>query len=289
MRLQLAAVGHPVGGDLQRVDHRGPDPAGPARRALPTGVSAASLLRRNLLVYGVGGIVVPFLGIKIIDLVLVAVGTLVPALALKESPCPTPSVSSSPALRALLVLTVLLGDRLPARRSGASGRLRLDRQRDGSLVDRRRPGGRLVADRADLRRRPAWFQPRALGRRLRRAGQRRHQPRTRRRRAGRHDRRSAGPRSPQRDGVAPARVPADAVTASGVRPGPLHLTRVRRASRSPGSRRPEPRGRPGAGAGARAHRGPQSRLPRAAAGQRARAQSGAAASELSRVRRSDAD
>ncbi len=35
-------------------------------------VSAASLLRRNLLIYGLGGIVVPFVGIKLIDLVLTA-------------------------------------------------------------------------------------------------------------------------------------------------------------------------------------------------------------------------
>ena len=35
-------------------------------------VGAASLLRRNLLVYGLGGVVVPFVGIKAIDLVLVA-------------------------------------------------------------------------------------------------------------------------------------------------------------------------------------------------------------------------
>ncbi|MFZ1431298.1 MAG: potassium-transporting ATPase subunit KdpB [Geminicoccaceae bacterium] len=37
-------------------------------------LSAASLLRRNLLVYGLGGIVVPFLGIKLIDLAITAVG-----------------------------------------------------------------------------------------------------------------------------------------------------------------------------------------------------------------------
>ncbi|MBM7062167.1 potassium-transporting ATPase subunit KdpB [Pseudomonas sp. UL073] len=35
---------------------------------------AASLLRRNLLIYGLGGIVAPFVGIKLIDLLLVAVG-----------------------------------------------------------------------------------------------------------------------------------------------------------------------------------------------------------------------
>jgi K+-transporting ATPase ATPase B chain len=33
---------------------------------------AAVLLRRNLLVYGVGGLIVPFVGIKLIDLLLVA-------------------------------------------------------------------------------------------------------------------------------------------------------------------------------------------------------------------------
>jgi len=35
--------------------------------------SASSLLRRNLLVYGVGGILLPFVGIKLIDVILVAV------------------------------------------------------------------------------------------------------------------------------------------------------------------------------------------------------------------------
>jgi K+-transporting ATPase ATPase B chain len=41
---------------------------GVAYRALP----AAALLRRNLFVYGVGGLVAPFIGIKLIDLALVA-------------------------------------------------------------------------------------------------------------------------------------------------------------------------------------------------------------------------
>ena len=45
-------------------------------------VSASRLLRRNLLVYGVGGIIAPFVGIKIIDLILTGVGTLLPVLAL---------------------------------------------------------------------------------------------------------------------------------------------------------------------------------------------------------------
>jgi K+-transporting ATPase ATPase B chain len=37
-------------------------------------VGAEALLRRNLLIYGVGGIVVPFVGIKLIDLILVSFG-----------------------------------------------------------------------------------------------------------------------------------------------------------------------------------------------------------------------
>jgi len=43
---------------------------GVATRAM----SAAALLRRNLLVYGVGGLIVPFIGIKLIDLLLTSLG-----------------------------------------------------------------------------------------------------------------------------------------------------------------------------------------------------------------------
>jgi hypothetical protein len=47
-------------------------------RAAKKGWSAASslraILRRNLLVYGLGGVVLPFIGIKAIDVVLVGVG-----------------------------------------------------------------------------------------------------------------------------------------------------------------------------------------------------------------------
>lgn len=37
-------------------------------------VGAAALLRRNVLIYGLGGLVVPFIGIKAIDLLLSTVG-----------------------------------------------------------------------------------------------------------------------------------------------------------------------------------------------------------------------
>ena len=35
-------------------------------------VGAAALLRRNLLIYGLGGVLIPFIGIKAIDLVITA-------------------------------------------------------------------------------------------------------------------------------------------------------------------------------------------------------------------------
>ena len=37
-------------------------------------MSAAALLRRNLLIYGLGGIIAPFVGIKVIDLLITALG-----------------------------------------------------------------------------------------------------------------------------------------------------------------------------------------------------------------------
>ena len=37
-------------------------------------MGAAALLRRNLLIYGVGGIVIPFIGIKLIDMIITRVG-----------------------------------------------------------------------------------------------------------------------------------------------------------------------------------------------------------------------
>jgi K+-transporting ATPase ATPase B chain len=37
-------------------------------------VGASRLLRDNLLIYGLGGLVVPFIGIKLVDLLLVAIG-----------------------------------------------------------------------------------------------------------------------------------------------------------------------------------------------------------------------
>ena len=37
-------------------------------------VGAAQLLRRNLLIYGAGGVIAPFIGIKLIDMIVTALG-----------------------------------------------------------------------------------------------------------------------------------------------------------------------------------------------------------------------
>ena len=37
-------------------------------------VGAAALLRRNLAIYGLGGLIAPFIGIKLIDLLIAGVG-----------------------------------------------------------------------------------------------------------------------------------------------------------------------------------------------------------------------
>ena len=36
--------------------------------------SAADVLRRNLLIYGLGGFIIPFIGIKLIDMIITALG-----------------------------------------------------------------------------------------------------------------------------------------------------------------------------------------------------------------------
>ena len=37
-------------------------------------MNASAVLRRNILIYGVGGIIAPFVGIKLIDLIVSALG-----------------------------------------------------------------------------------------------------------------------------------------------------------------------------------------------------------------------
>ena len=89
-------------------------------------VGAAALLRRNLLIYGLGGIIVPFIGIKIIDVV----GRR-PASRLRTTPCCAKSVPPS--------CCSSCSPRSPASpirwRSPASPRLALPYQANGSLAD----------------------------------------------------------------------------------------------------------------------------------------------------------
>ena len=47
-------------------------------------LGAAALLRRNLLIYGVGGIIAPFIGIKLIDVIITHIGWVVRMLMKKN-------------------------------------------------------------------------------------------------------------------------------------------------------------------------------------------------------------
>ena len=129
-------------------------------------LSAAAMLQRNALVYGLGGIVVPFLGIKLIDLIV--------------SPWGCPEVSSVSysvgsdtiafvrqtwaGLRVLLVLTLVLGSRTrsrsPASRRSAFAWRRTGRSsRDGRARDARDDavGSAPIGQAFDG---PEWFHPR---------------------------------------------------------------------------------------------------------------------------------
>ena len=71
MNLATPAERDPVRHHLQRADHHRAHSAGAEGRAYRP-IGAGPLLRRNLLIYGLGGIILPFIGIKAIDLVVTA-------------------------------------------------------------------------------------------------------------------------------------------------------------------------------------------------------------------------
>ncbi len=85
-------------------------------------LGAAAVLRRNLLVYGVGGLIAPFIGIKAIDIVITALGVYMMRAQLLA------------ALRAVLVFTVLLGIAYPLVVTGLSQVVFNDKA-DGSLIE----------------------------------------------------------------------------------------------------------------------------------------------------------
>lgn len=69
-------------------------------------LGAARILRRNLLIYGLGGLVVPFAGIKAIDLLLVALEAGLKEIAVRDHVLVS--------VRLLVVFTLLLGFGYPA-------------------------------------------------------------------------------------------------------------------------------------------------------------------------------
>ena len=84
--------------------------------------SAAAVLRRNMLIYGVGGLIAPFIGIKLIDLVVVRAGG---ALMRRQLAHRAPS--------SLSCMTVLLGLAYPLVVTGIAQGV-FHHQANGSLV-----------------------------------------------------------------------------------------------------------------------------------------------------------
>ena len=237
---------------------------------------ASAMLRRNLAIYGLGGIVAPFVGIKLIDLVVSAVSR----HRLKgTTPCPPRSSLRSPdscgrPLRMLLVLTVLLGLAYPlaltglaqvAYPSGADGSLV---RRDGQVVGSELIGQSFIDQPQYFQSRPSaagdGYDPLAssasnLG------------PENPDLLAAVEERRAA---AAELDGTDPADVAPDALLASASGLDPAHQSRVRRPAgrpRGPRARAADCRGRAARG---RLHPGPRAGLPRRATGQRAAAQPG---------------
>ncbi len=74
MHLATPRSADPVGDHLQRADHPVPRAARAEGREVPTRSAPGPLLRRNLAIYGLGGLVAPFVGIKLIDLAVGGLG-----------------------------------------------------------------------------------------------------------------------------------------------------------------------------------------------------------------------
>ena len=141
MRLALAGERGALGGDLQRADHRRADPARAARRRATGRRRPRTLLRRNLLVYGLGGLVAavpvhqahrpgprrrsawPEEGRAMTA--LAATRAPAPARLLTRPHRPRSTRPSSPALAQALLPRA--GQRQPDRRRRRRARLRADR------------------------------------------------------------------------------------------------------------------------------------------------------------------
>ena len=71
---RLAPLGDPRRGHLQRPRSSSPSSRWPFEACGSGRPARPQVLRRNLLIYGLGGLVVPFVGIKVIDVVITAMG-----------------------------------------------------------------------------------------------------------------------------------------------------------------------------------------------------------------------
>ena len=74
MHLSSPRIGDPLGRDLQRADHRRARSRSRSAASSSGPRAASAVLRRNLLIYGLGGIIAPFIGIKLIDMLISALG-----------------------------------------------------------------------------------------------------------------------------------------------------------------------------------------------------------------------
>jgi len=104
-------------------------------------LDAASLLRRNLLIYGIGGILAPFPGIWIIDQFAGGISSRVGAIMWQQI---------LPGLRIKLFMTVLLGVIYPLAHDRHLAGFCFPKKANGSLKNIWRKGDRLGVDRPEL-------------------------------------------------------------------------------------------------------------------------------------------